>query len=95
MSEEGRLTVTLLPEISRALGDAVEAGEYGSIDDALADAFATWSHRHEDREEELAWVKARIHASLDDPRPSLTIEEVEAHMKAVFANAQKRRDAAA
>jgi hypothetical protein len=39
--------------------------------------------------ERLAVIRARIRRSLDDPRPSLSSEEVDTHLKALFAAAEK------
>lgn len=89
------ITLTLPGDASRALRQAVADGEYGSVDDALADALARWGRRHEEREEELAWIRAKVHASLLDPRPRLSMDEVRAHMDEVFKNARQQDDAAA
>lgn len=89
------ITLSLPAEVLAALQAAVEAGEYASPEDAVGDALRVWQRRHKDRAEELAWVKARIKASLADPRPSLSGEEVDAHLEAFFANAERQADEAA
>jgi antitoxin ParD1/3/4 len=41
-------------------------------------------------------IRARIRASLDDPRPNLSLEEVDAHITTLVAKAERtERDAAA
>lgn len=95
MSDDGPLTVTLPAHQAEALRSAVASGEYACVGDALADALAAWAEREERRADDLLWMRAKINASLDDPSPSLTSEEVEAHLNAVFANSRARRNEAA
>jgi antitoxin ParD1/3/4 len=52
--------------------------------------------REESADERLAVIRARIRASLDDPRPNLSLEEVDAHITTLVAKAERtERDAAA
>jgi antitoxin ParD1/3/4 len=52
--------------------------------------------REESADERLAVIRAGIRASLDDPRPNLSVEEVDAHITTLVAKAeQNERDAAA
>lgn len=95
MTEPDRITLALPADTSLALRQAVADGEYGSVEDAVADALSGWQRRHEDRAEELAWVKAKIRSSLLDPRPSLSMEQVRSHMDEVFRRAKRQDDAAA
>lgn len=95
MAARETVTVTIPADLAHALREATASGEYPSADEALSDALAMWSRRHEEQEEAEAWVRAKINAALDDPSPSLSMEEVEHHLKGVFANARKRRDEAA
>jgi hypothetical protein len=44
--------------------------------------------REENTDERLAVIRARIRASLDDPRPNLSLEEVGAHITAHVAKAE-------
>jgi antitoxin ParD1/3/4 len=37
----------------------------------------------------LSAVRARIRRSLDDPRPDMTLEEVDAHLAAAFTRAEQ------
>jgi antitoxin ParD1/3/4 len=41
--------------------------------------------------ERLAAIRARVHRAIDDPRPSLTEEQADAHFKALFARTAKAR----
>ena len=95
MPEPDPLTFTLTADASRALRQAVADGEFASVDDALADALAAWARRHEEREEELAWIKAQIAVSLIDPGPTLSEKEVDQRLEAFFDAAERRDHEAA
>jgi Arc/MetJ-type ribon-helix-helix transcriptional regulator len=94
MSDEP-LTVSVPAPLARALRDAVAAGEYASVEAALADALERWSHRHEEAAEELAWMKARILRARLDPTPDFSEEELDARLNAFFAAAERAADEAA
>lgn len=89
------LTLTIRPDHSQALREAVAEGEYSSIDDAVAEALATWQRRHEERAEELAWMRAKVQASLADPDPDLSEEEVDERLRRMFEQAERQADEAA
>lgn len=91
-----KMTAVAIPdEFSLEIERAIATGEYASAEEAVADALRTWTRRHEERAEELLALKARINAALSDPRPSLSTDEVKAHLQAVVAKSKARRDAAA
>ncbi|MDP4024216.1 type II toxin-antitoxin system ParD family antitoxin [Methylobacterium sp. NEAU 140] len=85
------LTITLPPDMLRALRESVEAGAHATIDDALGAAVRAWQRQRREDAEHLETIRARIRRSLDDPRPSLSLEEVEAHMEALFAETRRDR----
>lgn len=41
----------------------------------------------------LAWVKAKVQASLDDPRPGIPHDQVMAEMEAILVEAESRHSA--
>ena len=41
----------------------------------------------------VAWVKARVQASLDDPRPGIPHDQVMAEMEAIIVEAESRLSA--
>ena len=41
----------------------------------------------------VAWVKAKVQASLDDPRPSIPHDQVIAEMEAIILEAENRQSA--
>ncbi|THV15268.1 hypothetical protein [Rhizobium rhizophilum] len=62
----------------KALDALVETGDFASADEAVMAAIEAWHQRREDALLHLNALDARIHRSLSDPRPSLTLEEVDA-----------------
>lgn len=93
MSEGLRLTVP--PDLAAFLEKAVAAGEFPSVDAALADALETWGRWHEQRAEDIAWLKARIERGRLDPTPHVTEAELDARLEAFLAAAAKAADEAA
>ena len=41
----------------------------------------------------VAWVKAKVHASLEDPRPGVPHDQVMAEMEAIIVEAESRQSA--
>ena len=41
----------------------------------------------------VAWVKAKVQASLDDPRPGVPHDQVMAEMEAIIVEAESRQSA--
>jgi antitoxin ParD1/3/4 len=87
------ISVTMAPETLRAVRESVEAGEYESVDAALDEAVRALQRQRREKADHLESIRARIQRSLDDPRPDLTIEEVEADMEVLFAQARAARRA--
>jgi antitoxin ParD1/3/4 len=88
MPSAEKLSVTLSSEMVRALRESVETGDYVSTSEAVRDAVRIWQQqRHEDAER-LNAIRTRIRRSLDDPRPDMTLEEVDASLEAMFADAE-------
>ena len=95
MSGSETLSVTIPIELADALRAAVGSGEFPTTDDALVDALTTWMRRQADRDDDLAWIRAKIRASIADPSPSLSAAQVRAYLKKVEARSRIDDDAAA
>ena len=85
------ISVTMDADTLRAVRERVAAGEYDSVDSALDDAVRALQRQRREEAEHLDDIRARIRRSLDDPNPSSTIEEVEARMEILFAQARNDR----
>lgn len=83
------ISITMTPEQLRAVRDSVASGEYASTSDVLRDALRLWQRQREEHAERLNAIRARIRRSLDDPRSALTLDQVDAHLEELFAQADK------
>lgn len=89
MQTATKISITMTPDMLRAVRESVEAGEYASTSEALRDAVRVWQRQRLEDAERLNVIRARIRRSLDDPRPDLSSVEVDAHLNNLFASARK------
>ncbi|CAO4150126.1 ribbon-helix-helix domain-containing protein [Methylorubrum aminovorans] len=94
MQSAEKISITMTPEQLRAVRESVAAGEYASTSEVLRDAVRLWQRQRQEDAERLNVIRARIRRSLDDPRPALSFEDVEAHLEALFAEAEQGSDRA-
>lgn len=85
MKNADKIEISVSPNTMRALHEVMAAGNFGSADDALGDALREWQAQRNGEVEQLSLIRNRIRRSLDDPRSDVTIEEVDAHLDALFA----------
>ena len=81
MAVAEKLSVELPPEMLRSIRETVEAREFESESEALQEAVRAWQRERKDHEKQLEEIRAKIDRSLNDPRPSLTSEEMRASME--------------
>jgi antitoxin ParD1/3/4 len=91
LSSADKISITITPDMLRAVRESVESGDYTSTSEAVRDAVRVWLRQRLEDRERLAVVRARVRRSLDDPRPDLDDEEVDARLKALFAEAARAR----
>jgi len=89
MQSAEKISITVTPEMLRLIRESVDAGEYASTSEVIRDAMRLWQRRREEHAEAIKSIKARIRRSLDDPRPDLSEEELDAHMQEFMAKANK------
>ncbi|MDV2983265.1 UNVERIFIED_CONTAM: ribbon-helix-helix domain-containing protein [Methylobacteriaceae bacterium AG10] len=94
MQSAEKISITMTPEQLRAVRESVAAGEYASTSEVLRDAVRLWQRRREEDAERLNAIRARIRRSLDDPRPALSLADVDAQLEALFAEAERKADRA-
>lgn len=85
MATAEKVSVTLTPEMVRAVRASVDSGEYASASEVVRDALRGWQRQRAEDAERLAGVRARIQRSLEDPRPSLTETEVDQELAGFIA----------
>lgn len=83
------ISITLAPDLLRAVRESVEAGTYASTSEALTDAVRVWQRQRLEDAEHLDAIRARIRRSLDDPRPDLSSEEVRTRINSLHAETVK------
>jgi antitoxin ParD1/3/4 len=89
MPSAEKISITVPPEMARAIRESVEAGEFASANEVVRDALRIWQQQRQEHAERLDAIRARIRRSLDDPRPNMSIEEVDAFLETLFADAEK------
>ena len=78
-----KLSISLPAEVVDAINARVEAGAYGSASDVVQAAMRALSQQDEDSAARIASIRARVQASLDDPRPRLSADELETWIDAL------------
>ena len=86
MQTAEKISITITPDMLSAIRASVDSGEYASTSEVVRDAMRLWQRQKLEQAERLEAIKARIQRSLNDPRPSLTEEEVDAALEAMFAD---------
>ena len=76
-------------ETLKAVDELVEIGGFESADEAVLAAIAAWHQTTENPAQQLETIRLRVRRSIDDPRPSLTVEEVDAALDEMMAEAQQ------
>ncbi len=95
MNTAEKVSITMPPEMMRVVRESVAAGEFASTSEALRDAVRVWQRQRLEDAERLTAIRGRIRHSLDDPRPDLSLAEVDVELAAVLADAMKEPDDAA
>jgi antitoxin ParD1/3/4 len=83
MEHTEKISVTIRAEFLQVIRDSVAAGEYSSTSEAVQDAIRVWQRQRSEDAERLNGVRDRIRRSLEDPRPDMSIDEVDAHLDAL------------
>jgi antitoxin ParD1/3/4 len=91
-----KISITMTPDMLRAIRESVEAGEYASTSEALRDAVRVWQRQRMEDAERLTAIRTRVRRSLDDPRPSIPLDEAFDRIERLHADTVKvRGDASA
>jgi antitoxin ParD1/3/4 len=77
-----KLSITLPTEVIEAINTRVDAGTYASASDVVQAAMRALAQKDDDYEERIASIRARVKASIEDPRPRLTSDQVRARIDA-------------
>ncbi|MEQ1954465.1 hypothetical protein ABMA59_23930 [Mesorhizobium sp. CN2-181] len=88
-------SISVSTGVADRVRELISQGAFGSENEVLDAALNALDRIEKDRADDLAWVKAKIRASIEDRRPGYTTEEVSEHLRDLFERAQKRHDSAA
>jgi antitoxin ParD1/3/4 len=83
MEQTEKISITIRAELLQVIRDIVAAGEYPSTSEAVHDAIRVWQRQRSEDAERLNAVRDRIRRSLEDPRPDMSLDEVDAHLDAL------------
>ena len=83
------ITITMSPDLLRAIRESVDAGEYASTSEAMDAAVRIWQQQRSANAEQLADIKTRIQRSLGDPRPSVPAKEAFDRIRKLHADTVK------
>lgn len=76
------MNVSLTPEFDRFVQKEIESGRFASASEVIRAGLRLLSDQEQERESRREAVRAWIRESLDDPRPSLSEDEVVARVEA-------------
>jgi antitoxin ParD1/3/4 len=80
-----KLSITLPTEMVNVIKAKVDAGAFASTSEVLRDAMRVWMKKEEEHQQRLASIRARVEASLNDPSPDLTGEEIDEWIDSLLA----------
>jgi antitoxin ParD1/3/4 len=86
-----KISITMTPDMLRAIRESVEAGEYASVSEALRDAVRVWQRQRIEDAERLTAITARVRRSLEDPRPSVPLDDAFDRIEKLHADRLKAR----
>lgn len=78
------LSVTLPEEMIDAIKARVDAGTYASPSAVIEEAIHALLRGEAEHEEAMQSIRARVRASLEDPRPDLTSAEMWKELEGLF-----------
>ena len=92
MEPAEKLSVTVTPAMARLIRDKVEDGSFASASEVIRAALRAFQREEEEHAERIASIKARIKASVEDPRPNLSSKQVRAQLQRIADEYSRRAD---
>ncbi len=84
-----KISITMTPDMLRALREPVEAGEFASTSEVIRDAVRVWQRLRLEDAERLDAIRSRVRRSIADPRPSVPLDEAFERIETIHAEAVK------
>ena len=92
MEPAEKLSVTVTPTQARLIREKVADGSFGSASEVIRAALRAFQREEEEHAERIASIKARIKASVEDPRPNLSSKQVRAQLQRIADEYSSRAD---
>ena len=92
MEPAEKLSITVTPAMARLIRDKVESGSFGSASEVIRAALRAFQREEEEHAERIASIRARIKASVEDPRPNLSSKQVRAQLRRIADEYSRRAD---
>jgi antitoxin ParD1/3/4 len=92
MEPAEKLSITVTPAMARLIRDKVESGSFGSASEVIRAALRAFQREEEEHAERIASIRARIEASVEDPRPNLSSKQVRAQLRRIADEYSRRAD---
>ncbi len=83
-----KLSISLPSEMVAAIKARVDAGSYASMSEVLRAAVRVWLREEEEYQQRIAAIRQRVKTSLDDPRPDLSMQDIDSWIKTLAAEKQ-------
>lgn len=90
MGAAEKISITLTPELNQLVKERVERGQFASTSELIREALRVWHKAEAEHEERIAAIRARVRASVDDPRPSVPLEEAFERLRALHEDRLKK-----
>jgi antitoxin ParD1/3/4 len=75
MEPAEKLSITVTATQAKLIREKVEQGSFGSASEVIRAALRAFEREEQEHAERIASIKARIKASIEDPRPGIPMEE--------------------
>ncbi len=82
MEQVEKISVTITAAMAKDIREKVESGAYASASEVVRAALRALKKDDEEHDERIASIKARIQASIDNPGPGYSSEEVFGRLRA-------------
>lgn len=83
MEAAEKLSITVTAAQAKLIREKVEDGSFGSASEVIRAALRAFQRDEDEHAERLASIRARVKASIEDPRPNLSSTQVRNHLKRI------------
>lgn len=81
MEAAEKLSITVTPAMARMIREKVEDGSFGSASEVIRAALRAFQREEDEHAERIASIRARVKASIEDPRPAVPLDQAMAQVR--------------